>query len=118
MAPDFLSSSYLTGAPPCGISMMTLTSCGGLSPTGMLAISMTRCPQNDRCMACLRERGAELRHQRAKIGKARRDHGRVVDGDRLTRAKPERKKGHGDAMVHMRRNQAAAFDPAFSVHDQ
>src|SRR6478736_1249508 len=35
MAPDFLSTSYLTGAPPCGISMMTLTSCGGFSPTGM-----------------------------------------------------------------------------------
>src|SRR6478735_11047535 len=35
MAPEVLSTSYLTGAPPCGISMMTLTSCGGFSPTGM-----------------------------------------------------------------------------------
>src|SRR4029079_8588793 len=40
MAPDFLSTSYLTGAPPCGISMMTLTSCGGFSPTLMLERSM------------------------------------------------------------------------------
>src|SRR4029450_12107271 len=40
MAPDFLSTSYLTGAPPCGISMMTLTSCGGFSPTLMLERSI------------------------------------------------------------------------------
>src|SRR4030081_1778233 len=42
MAPDALSTSYLTGAPPCGISMMTFTSCGGFSPTGMCERSMVR----------------------------------------------------------------------------
>src|SRR6266436_3437008 len=42
MAPDFLSTSYFTGAPPWGISMTTLTSCGGLSPIGMRARSMGR----------------------------------------------------------------------------
>src|SRR3546814_3267826 len=34
-APDFLSNSYLTGSPPTGTSMMTLTLSGGLSPMGI-----------------------------------------------------------------------------------
>jgi hypothetical protein len=43
-APDALSTWYLTGAPPCGISMTTLISCGGFSPTGMWQRSMIRRP--------------------------------------------------------------------------
>src|SRR5208282_2253293 len=38
--PESLSSSYLTGSPPCGISTTTLMSFGGARPTGTFAKSM------------------------------------------------------------------------------
>src|SRR5882724_9516671 len=39
-APESLSSSYFTGSPPKGISMMALTSQGGLRPMGILEMSI------------------------------------------------------------------------------
>src|SRR5208282_2025745 len=43
-APESLSSSYLTGSPPCGISTTTLMSFGGARPTGTFARSMAGAP--------------------------------------------------------------------------
>src|SRR5215813_8184374 len=42
-APDSLSSSYFTGSPPRGISMMAFTSQGGLRPMGIFEMSMILC---------------------------------------------------------------------------
>src|SRR5262249_488464 len=43
-APDSLSISYFTGSPPSGISMMALTSQGGLRPMAIFEMSMTGPP--------------------------------------------------------------------------
>src|SRR5258707_15196798 len=37
-APDSLSNSYLTGSPPCGISITTLMSKGGSLPIAILSM--------------------------------------------------------------------------------
>src|ERR1700761_984976 len=40
IAPDSLSTSYLIGTPPSGISITTLMSCGASLPIGILLRSM------------------------------------------------------------------------------
>ena len=42
MAPLALSTSYLTGWLPCGISIITLMSCGTSLPVGILEMSIVR----------------------------------------------------------------------------
>src|SRR6188472_1625916 len=62
----------------------------------------------------MRSRSLELRaklcHQLCKVGEAGRNHARIVDRDRLARGKAEREKGHGNAVIHMRCDETAAFD--------
>src|SRR5262245_64362671 len=45
--------------------------------------------------------GTKPFHERTKFGKAGVERGGVVDGDRAGGAKPQREKGHGDAMVEV-----------------
>src|SRR5262245_43571983 len=44
---------------------------------------------------------AQPLHQRAELGKAGGDNGRVVDGDGPVGAEAERQEGHGDAVIQM-----------------
>ena len=54
------------------------------------------------------DRGAQPAHQRDEGREARRDHGAVIDGHRLLRGKAHDEEGHGDAVVEMGRDRAAA----------
>lgn len=47
-------------------------------------------------------------HQPSELGEAGRDHGRVVDGDRLFGRKPHGQEGHGDAVIEVRGHRATA----------
>ena len=47
-----------------------------------------------------------------KLGKARRDHRRVVDGHRLVGGEPHDEEAHGDAMVEMRGDECRRRRPA------
>lgn len=47
-------------------------------------------------------------HQPAELGKARGDHGSVVDGDRLVSREPHGQEGQGDAVIEVGRHRAAA----------
>ncbi len=64
-----------------------------------------------------RPAGAEKRapsalHERDELGKARRHHARVVDRHRLAAGQPHGEKCHGDAVVEVRRDRAAAAHAA------
>src|SRR5262249_59966945 len=59
---------------------------------------------------------SELCHQLRKVGEAGCDHARIVDRHCLACAEAECEKGHGDAMIHVRRDQPSAFDLS-STHD-
>ena len=52
--------------------------------------------------------GAEPVHQRGEAGKAGVDRRAVVDRDRLARGQAQHQERHGDAVVEMGRDQAAA----------
>ena len=63
--------------------------------------------------------GAELPHQRDEGREARLDHGAVVDGHRVAGGEPHDEERHGDAVVEMGRDRAAARDRAAEpVHDE
>src|SRR6476619_3676058 len=84
--PDALSISYLIGSPPIGTSMMTLTSCGGFTPTGIFARSMRPLPaasaihhlpqprRRQRQVAHLDAERLERRRYRVRHGRRHRHH--------------------------------------------
>src|SRR6202035_5196238 len=54
-------------------------------------------------------RSPEPGHERREAGEARRDHADIVDGDRIGGAKPKGEERHGDAVIHMGRDETAAL---------
>src|SRR5262245_9665435 len=64
------------------------------------------------------ELGSESRHHLHEIREARCDHAHVIDRDRIARTKTKREKRHGDAMVHMCRDEAAAFYASLPYDDE
>src|SRR6185295_4395575 len=70
----------------------------------------------------MRSRSSELRaklcQQLRKVGEAGRNHARIVDRNRLARGKAKREKGHGNAMIQVRRNETAAFDLSLSHNNE
>src|SRR5215831_18749731 len=60
----------------------------------------------------------ELCHQFRKVWEARRDHARIVDRDCLACAEAKREECHGDAVIHVGRDKAAAFDLSTTHDDQ
>src|SRR5262249_57168232 len=61
---------------------------------------------------------AESAHEAEKIREARRDECAVVDRDRLSARKAHHQERHGDAMVHVGGDGAAARHGALAVHDE
>src|SRR5262245_28504930 len=70
----------------------------------------------------MRSRSSELRaelcHQLRKVREASRNHAGIVDRDRLARGKAKRQKGHGNAMIHTRCDETAAFDLSLSHNNE
>src|SRR5687767_2982963 len=63
--------------------------------------------------------GAKIPHERDKGRKARLNHGAVVDGHGILRRKSHNEERHGDAVIEMGGNRAAALHrPAASLDDE
>src|SRR5262245_18248018 len=60
---------------------------------------------------------AEAAHQAEKIGEARRNECGVVDRDRFSARKAHHQERHGDAVIHVGRDGAAARHGALAVHE-
>src|SRR5262245_23599816 len=82
-----------------------------------MAMIMSDAMGSSRSVGC-RERRAQPLHQRAELGKAGGDHGGVVDRDRPVGAEAERQEGHGDAVVEVGGDRAAAAYAATTCNNQ